>query len=141
MTHHRGPHPVPWQERLWDKVGAKDANGCMPWLASLNASGYGQFSKDRVPVRAHRLVYELLVGPVPEGLHLGHLCRNRKCVNPEHLEPVTQRVNNERAVRETCRSGKHRWDAQEPINKPSGRQCRLCNNERRRARYADVITS
>jgi hypothetical protein len=80
----------PMAERFWPKVAVWD---CWEWLASRNAFGYGQFYDGRTMRLAHVIAYELLVGPVPEGLDLDHVCRNRSCVNPDHLEPVTRREN------------------------------------------------
>jgi hypothetical protein len=68
---------------------------CWNWTGALD-NGYGRFQggpRGSKVHRAHRLAYELLVGPIPEGLVLDHLCRNRRCVNPDHLEPVTNRIN------------------------------------------------
>lgn len=67
---------------------------CWEWTASLGF-GYGRYysSVQKKTVRAHRASYEMLVGPIPEGLTIDHLCRNRACVNPDHLEPVTSQVN------------------------------------------------
>jgi len=66
------------------------ADGCWVWLGSQTSNGYAYSAK-------HRAVYEQLVGPIPAGLHLDHLCNVRLCLNPEHLEPVTQAENNRRA--------------------------------------------
>lgn len=69
-------------------------DGCWEWRGSLNHAGYGQFNESRKKTRrAHRYSYELLVGPIPAGLELDHLCRNRACVNPAHLQPVVTYVN------------------------------------------------
>lgn len=72
--------------RIADKI---DVGDCWYWTAHIDSKGYGRIWWERTTARAHRLVYSLLVGPVPEGLHLDHLCRVRHCVNPDHLEVVT----------------------------------------------------
>lgn len=76
---------------FWAKV---DKTGdCWLWTASTGSNGYGQVRKDNRPAPAHRVAYELTIGPIPEGLDLDHLCRVPTCVNPKHLEPVTARTN------------------------------------------------
>ena len=81
------PGPV---ERFWAMV---DASGdCWEWRGA-RVRGYGTFKVDRKQLRAHRFAYELLVGPIPPGLELDHLCANPGCVNPAHLEPVTTAEN------------------------------------------------
>lgn len=76
---------------IWAKVDKTDT--CWLWTGHINTSGYGQIRWGGPKARAHRIAYELEVGPIPEGLELDHLCRVRHCVNPSHLEPVTRRVN------------------------------------------------
>ena len=78
-------------DRFWSKVSKSD--GCWTWLGGLDGKGYGYFRLGSRMVGSYRLAYELLIDPVPDGLVLDHLCRNRKCVNPWHLEPVTNREN------------------------------------------------
>lgn len=80
----------PMADRFWPKVEVWD---CWEWKASKNAYGYGQFYTGETMRLAHVISYQLLVGEVPAGLDLDHLCRNRSCVNPDHLEPVTRREN------------------------------------------------
>lgn len=94
-----------FMEIPWSKIDrTKD---CWNWKGALSGGGYGQVHlKDNKTVRAHRLTYELLVGPIPAGLQLDHLCRNRKCVNPKHLEPVTRRVNILRGVGASAQNAK-----------------------------------
>lgn len=126
-------------ERFWSKV---DTGGrCWIWLASVSPSGYGKFrlSDPRRLVAAHRFAYELEVGPIPEGLDLDHLCRNRGCVNPAHLEPVTRSENVRRGTKGRlvthCPQG-HEYDEANTYVSPQGlRHCRRCRRERELARY------
>lgn len=67
-------------------------DGCWLWLGSIDRDGYGN-AKTRYGRAAHRLTYQAYVGDIPEGMQLDHLCRQRSCVNPYHLEPVTQQEN------------------------------------------------
>lgn len=91
-------------QRFWKYVVLDEAlgDGCWLWRGSLVQNGYGIFSYYRLgqktSKRAHRFAYEALVGPIPEGLTLDHLCRVRRCVNPAHLEPVTIGDNIRRGV-------------------------------------------
>lgn len=91
-------HRLPVRDRLMRHV---DTSGdCWLWTAYCDDKGYGwtTFGLERRTTAAHRAVYEAFVGPIPEGLHIDHLCRTPRCVNPAHLEPVTQAENNRRAA-------------------------------------------
>lgn len=151
-------------ERFWKKVDRNgpisshrpDLGPCWMWLAQINKeTGYGCFWIERdvvgnnVNAQAHRVSYELVVGPIPKGLQLDHLCRVRKCVCPSHLEPVTSTENTQRGdlsingwvnrEKDFCLRG-HPFDEKNTKVVPSkygtkqSRQCRACTNLRM-ARY------
>lgn len=85
---------------------------CWEWTGYVDRAGYGLVRFDGSTTTAHRAVYRMLVGPVPDGLELDHLCRNRACVNPDHVEPVTHAVNVARrrlAFSDTCANGHRRY--------------------------------
>jgi hypothetical protein len=129
---------------FWSKVRVLP-NGCWEWTAS-RISGYGQFART-LPRLAHRRAYERLVGPVPEGLELDHLCRNRACVNTDHLEPVTGSENAMRGLRPIqlrskryCPHGHPYSGSNLYIRTDGARECRICRREhvRRHARKAQL---
>jgi hypothetical protein len=80
-------------ERFWSYVDVQSDTECWNWLGGTVKGRYGKFKVNGKHVGAHRLAYELLVGDIPQGLELDHVCRNTLCVNPNHLEPVTHKVN------------------------------------------------
>src|SRR3970040_2061118 len=84
-------------KRFWDKVRKDAKTGCWKWIAASTGNGYGQFTWENRQQGAHRVAYSSLVGKIPEGLELDHLCRTRLCVNPSHLEAVTRKVNHSRS--------------------------------------------
>ena len=144
MAKSRGIRNRPAGERFWPKV---DKNGPVPdyapqlgpcwlWLAAKHHQGrYGVFTLARGrQVQAHRFSYETLVGPVPAGLVLDHLCRVRHCVRPDHLEPVPQRINILRgvgvqaknAVKTHCDWGHEFTPANTYVDPRGSRVCREC---------------
>lgn len=119
-------------------------NGCWNWLGQLNVNGYGRLMVAGRQVAAHRLVYELLTGPINEET-LDHLCRNRRCVRPGHLEQVPNRVNVLRGVGVTARHARkshcHRGHPLSGGNlqlDPDGhRQCRTCRKRTSESAYVN----
>lgn len=111
---------------------------CRLWTGSLNRTGYGA-TRDGSgkSVRVHRLTYTLLVGPIPEGLTIDHLCNVRHCVNPDHLEPVTIAENIRRAYlrRDRCKAG-HPFTADSFYWNGRQRVCRPCGRARNAAQRA-----
>lgn len=129
--------------RFWEKVDRRGPDECWEWRGGKYSNGYGRFTvggtKRMWSYVAHRFAYEISVGPVDSALDLDHLCRNRSCVNPAHLEPVS-RAENLRRAREFkapvthCRHG-HEYTPENTYVNPKGRRiCRTC----RRAREATL---
>ena len=86
-------HSTALPDRVWRSIEADSETGCWRWKQSLNSQGYGQVMVSGRPWRVHRLIYSDVHGSIAVGLVLDHLCRNRWCCNPDHLEPVTDRTN------------------------------------------------
>jgi hypothetical protein len=130
--------------RFLGKIAFGD--GCWEWSRG-RANGYGAFWNGSRKVYAHRVIYELLVGPIPEGLQIDHLCRNRGCVNPAHMEPVTQRINllrgatlvAENAAKTHCPRG-HPYApgnlSPSRMKSRGSRECLTCNRETQARRRA-----
>jgi hypothetical protein len=114
--------------------------GCWLWSGPHNPEGYGRLYAAGAQHYAHRLAYELLVGPIPEGLEIDHLCQNPGCCNPKHLEPVTHAENQRRIAERTtaCRRMGHDWtDPRNVRTRKNGRRyCAECDRIGLRIRYA-----
>lgn len=146
-----GPYPRPIEERFAERFQIQACGyetPCWVWTGYVGPDGYGKISRGMrggARVVAHRLAYEMYVGMVPTGLELDHLCRNRACVNPAHLEPVTRRENlirgdtfAARAVAKThCKHG-HPFDrANTYIAKNGTRHCRACGRAHAYRKYQE----
>lgn len=133
-------------EQFFDGHVDKKADGCWLWTGTKHNEGYGRVSFRGTKAFAHRTSYERFVGPIPEGLTIDHLCRNKSCVNPAHLEAVTRKENAFRgnciaaqnANKTHCKNGhefspentrrvRHRYGI--------GRACIACTREKARQRY------
>lgn len=124
-------------DRFFEKIEVGD---CWLWTGAISDGGYGRFSMREedgsyVLRQAHRVCWEFLVGPIPAGLQLDHVCRNRPCVNPDHLEPVTPRVNMQRAYKNRlirhshCQRG-HLMETSHVMT-ARGRVCGTCASAKR----------
>ncbi len=131
--------------RLWAPVEPNE-DGCWIWTGQRTKLDYGRFSLRRKILPVYRVTYMVLVGEIPAGLHLDHLCRVHACCNPAHLEPVTCRENVLRSpiaraainFRKThCQKG-HEFTPENTVAVPTGRGCLTCQRERGRRRYAEA---
>src|SRR5262245_20695777 len=129
-------------EKFNSKYEINPASGCWEWLDVPHHSGYGHFFYNGKIHLAHRMAFEYFKGAIAEGLQLDHLCRNRSCVNPNHLEPVTCREN---LLRGTCPTAQNARKTHCPKGHElvghnlmiwrGKRKCRTCSNERALAQY------
>ena len=134
-------------DRFWKKIAVQQASSlvatpCWIWTGYVMPEGYGMFRWDGKTCLAHRVSRQVLIGPIPKGLEPDHLCRVRKCVNPEHTEPVTRRVNVLRgeapaaklSKRTVCDAG-HELSGDNLIKcrlRNGSRTCRMCYNKKQR---------
>src|SRR6266436_3987369 len=116
-------------ERFMEKVEEPFCahNECWVWKGSKTGSGYGQIWVDGKHVTAHRISHELFIGPIPEGHAVDHLCRNRLCVQPDHLQALDHYANwSQWNLSKThCING-HPYDEQNTYRVRGERQCRIC---------------
>ena len=126
------------RKRFWSRVAVRSEAECWPFRLSVGSHGYGQIGwqeeDHNVMVLAHRVAWELTVGPIPDGLTIDHLCRNQRCCNPSHLRLLTHQANcanNGQSIRTHCPQG-HPYDHINTYVSPRGdRRCRICEDARR----------
>lgn len=131
------PPTRPLDERLWEKVSEAPC-GCWIFTGS-KPSGYGRIAaggRGNGPLQAHRVAYEIVVGKIPDGLVLDHLCRNPACVRPDHLEPVTNAENVRRGLRGRLTTACPQGHAYTPENTYVYRGHRYCRRCRGATRFA-----
>ena len=126
-----------------DKSAGPDE--CWVWIGSRNTAGYGRMNYNCKHHAAHRLSWEFHVGPIPEGLVIDHLCRNTSCVNPNHLEPVTDRVNILRGTAPTAEAARkthcpkgHAYEGDNLKTYKTYRMCATCKKDQAREHYRRV---
>lgn len=132
------------EQRFWAKVDKSSPTECWIWKAAKHRNGYGNFWTGKRPMLAHRYAYTILVGPILTGLQIDHLCRNRACVNPAHMEPVTlQEKSTTRpgvlvvcAQRSHCVRGHELTVANTYQRERGTRECRLCHRDDEREHRA-----
>lgn len=122
-------------ERFWTWVDR--TSKCWLWTGSKSTGGYGRVFWDGKQRQAHRIAYELVTGAIPGGMELDHLCRVRHCVNPAHLQPVTQKENLRRGISPTALNGQkthcgngHEYTPENTRIIPKGRRCKACDHQR-----------
>ncbi|NWA62995.1 HNH endonuclease [Pantoea sp. B9002] len=128
------------EERLLSKVAKNPNSGCWEFTGSLYKNGYGQIWNGARAEQAHRVAYRFYVAEIPADKEIDHLCKNRRCVNPKHLDIVTHQENiarsntvmGENARKTHCMRGHPLEGENLIITKQKTRQCRICSNMRAR---------
>jgi HNH endonuclease len=132
-------------DRFWPRIEKDPVTGCWNWTGSRSKAGYATLAclidGRWKTMLVHRWSYRRFVGPIPEKLQIDHKCRNRRCVNPDHLEAVTQQENVRRGngwsgrnARKThCPKG-HSYTEDNLLKMKKGRKCRICHADRERSR-------
>lgn len=121
-----------YSERFWARVEMAGPDDCWLWLGPIDRDGYGKAWRLHLHLGAHRIAYELMVGPIPPGLVIDHLCRVRNCVNPSHMEPVTWQENIRRGIKNPgpamthCKKGHEFTPENARISTSGKRVCRAC---------------
>lgn len=131
------------------KIAVDAKTRCWNWIGIIEKNGYGRVRHNGRSCWAHRVIYEMFRGPIPLGLELDHLCRNTRCVNPDHLEPVTRLINarrasNGRALKMHCKHGHPYNESNTEIVLDAGgkfrqRICKTCKRSWNRANKLRIL--
>jgi len=143
------PRGTPISTRIQDRITIDANTGCWTWSGPIQPNGYAMMSVGRSRRYVHRLAFETWIGPIPRGLDIDHLCRNRACCNPQHLEPVARAENINRGNgpnvlarlngnKTHCANG-HEFTSDNTRMRPSGgRRCRTCARDESRAKRSKL---
>lgn len=130
-------HNLQQDQRFMAKVSIDSNTGCWNWTGSTNWGGYARITRGNKSQSAHRYAYMFIHGPVSSSLDLDHLCRNRRCVNPHHLDPVTRKENlyrgktltASRAAQTHCKRGHELKGSNLELLRNGTRRCKACKNQ------------
>lgn len=142
------PRGTPLKQRIRDRISIDNETGCWLWTGPLQPNGYAMMGIGRARRYVHRLAYSEWVGPIPAGLDMDHLCRVRKCCNPEHLQPVSRAENIRRGegpailakingAKTMCTNGHEFTEENTILRRGGGRKCRACSRSQAIRRAMD----
>lgn len=125
--------------RFLEAIEVDIHEGCWNWLAGKDRHGYGYFSLDGRDQKAHRVSYEIMIGKIPDGFHLHHVCKNPACVNPDHLRPLSPKAHSRTRAKWHCPKG-HPYERENLyFDRRRQKICRTCRSEYDARRYRESL--